>query len=75
MLPLTWRRAGLGGMWLDAQDPMDVVVDDWLAVREMLGLTYDGDLAKEPEIPRRPSKATKRLVRAFQQISMKDEWE
>lgn len=62
-------------MWLDAQDPMDVVVDDWLAVREMLGLTYDGDLAKEPEIPRRPSKATKRLVRAFQQISMKDEWE
>ena len=37
-------------MWLDDQTPFEQFVDDWLATREMLGLSYDGDVTKEPEV-------------------------
>ena len=55
-------HTGLGGMWLDDQSLMDQLVDDWLAAREMLGLSYGGDITKEPEVPPRTSKTVKRLV-------------
>ncbi len=38
--------AGRGGMWLDDQNTFDALIDDWLAAREMLGLSYDGDITK-----------------------------
>jgi hypothetical protein len=61
-------------MWLDDQHPMDVFIDDWLAAREMLGLVYDGDVTKEPEVPPRASKATKRLVQAVEEVAAKGDW-
>lgn len=33
-------------MWLDDQEPFDALADDWLAARELLGLSYDGDVTK-----------------------------
>jgi hypothetical protein len=62
-------------MWLDDQDPLDQLVDDWLATREMLGLTYDGDVTKEPEVPRRPTKIEKKFFKAFQDSVNKGEWD
>jgi len=58
-------------MWLDDQDGMDARVDDWLATREMLGLSYHGDVTKEPEVPRRTSKTMKKLIKNFQEIAQK----
>ena len=31
---------------MDDQNTLDALIDDWLAAREMLGLSYDGDITK-----------------------------
>jgi hypothetical protein len=61
-------------MWLDAQATKDQMVDDWLATREMLGLSYDGDVTKEPEVPPRMSKTMKKIISGLQDIAARDGW-
>lgn len=58
-------------MWLDDQHALDQVMDDWLATRELLGLHYDGDVTKEPEIPKRKSKAVKKFIEAVEAAALK----
>ena len=58
-------------MWLDDQHALDQVMDDWLATRELLGLHYDGDVTKEPETPKRKSKAVKKLIEAFETAALR----
>lgn len=62
-------------MWLDDQDGFDARVDDWLATRELLGLSHDGDVTKEPEVPRRTSKAVKKIIKGFQEIARTGDWD
>ena len=66
--------AGQGGMWLDDQSPIDQLNDDWLAAREILGLSYTGDITHEPDVPPPTSKATKRLMAAIKEAAAKGEW-